>query len=167
MAVFKYLMAEAHVAGLIESGNILFRPPSVFKALEGDLVRGDAHDGALRHAPDEGLLARRDDGAVVDWTGMVLKSTPKTNDIFTTCMSRELSEDLAADFKAPYCVEIKDPQVLVHRLRMRAHASSKIDYTTVFDGNMDYRPLALAPNVDWALPEKLVFLKPESFVLSK
>ena len=88
VAVFKYLTDEAHVAGLIESPIILFRPLSFFKALEGDLVRGDAHDGASRHAPDEGLCARLEDGAVIDWTGMVLKSTQKTNDVFTTCMSR-------------------------------------------------------------------------------
>lgn len=46
---------------------------------------------------------------------------------------------------------------------MRADRTSKFDYEQLVSGKVDYRERSREPGADWALPEKLVLIKPEDF----
>lgn len=162
MAIFKYFTEEAHALLLINRGELMLQPLSHFRGREADGVRGDPCDGILTYAPKDGLVMNMEDGRVITLEGGSLNSSVNQNDVFVYCASNQLSADLAEKFGA-YCVEIPDPDILVRRLRARAHPASQFDYEHVVSGKVDYREHSREPGVDWALPERLVLIKPEDF----
>ena len=162
MAIFKYFTEEAHALALINKGELMLQPLSHFRGREADGVRGDPRDGILTYAPKDGLVMNMEDGRVITLEGGSLNSSVNQNDVFVYCASTELSADLAAKFGA-FCVEIPDPDLLVRRLRMRAHPSSQFDYEQIVCGKVDYREHSREPGADWALPERLVLIKPVDF----
>ena len=143
---------------------MLWRPLSHFRVVEDDEVRGDARDGVLQHAPEGGLDIRGLDGKpfqlAIDAKRFV--SSVKCDDVFVYCLSNQRS-DLIAEKFGQYCIEINSVETLLHRLRRRACATSKIDYGQLKCGSIEYRSEAQAPLADWALPEKVAFIKPERF----
>jgi hypothetical protein len=84
------------------------------------------------------------------------------HDIFVYCASNQLSAILAEKFGA-FCVEIPDPSELMRRLKARNHHGSRFDYEQLVFGKVEYREHSRIPEADWALPEKLVLIKPASF----
>jgi hypothetical protein len=162
MPIFKYFTHEAHALALINKGELMLQPLSHFRAREADGVRGDPQDGVLTYAPQNGLVMNMNDGRVVPLEGGSFNSSVNQNDIFVYCASNQLSADLAKKF-GTFCVEIPDPEVLALRLRMRAKSTSQFDYEQLVCGKVDYREYGREPGVDWALPERLVLIKPESF----
>lgn len=162
MAIYKYFTDEAHALSFIRKGNLLMRPLSYFRALEADEgVRGDRRDGILTYAPVGGLQMNMQNGRVVTLEAASFNSSVQQNDIFVFCASNQLSADMAKQFGC-FCVEV-DPDCVIRRLKQRAHPSSQFDYDQIISGNVDYRARDKEPGVDWALPEKLVLIKPESF----
>lgn len=161
VAIFKYFSEEAHARAFIDRGKLLMRPLSYFRALEEDGGRADRRDGILTYAPAGGLELNMSDGKKVTLEDGSFNSSVQQNDIFLFCASREYSVELTEKF-GRFCVEI-DPDYLVRRLKQRAHPSSKFDYENIIHGTVEYRTYDRVPGVDWALPEKLVFIKPEDF----
>jgi len=163
MAIYKYFTEEAHALALIKKGELMLQPLSHFRGREADGVRGDPRDGVLTYAPKDGLVMNMEDGRVITLEGGSFNSSVNQNDIFVYCASNQLSADLAESF-GPFCVEIPDPDVLVRRLKMRAQRGSQLDYEQIVSGKVDYREHSRKPGADWALPERLVLIKPESFL---
>jgi hypothetical protein len=162
MAIYKYFTEEAHALALINKGVLMMRPLSHFRGREADGVRGDPRDGILTYAPKDGLVMNMEDGRVITLEGGSFNSSVNQNDVFVYCVSKQLSAELAEKFGA-FCVEIPDADLLVRRLKMRAHPSSQLDYEQVVCGDVDYREHSKKPGAAWALPERLVLIKPENF----
>ncbi len=160
VAIFKYFTEEAHALAFINKGELMMQSLSHFRALEDEEVRGDRHDGVLIYAPPDGVAMNMEDGRTV--TVQSFNSTVRQNDIFVYCTSHRLSAELAKEF-GPFCVEISDPEVLVRRLKLRAHPTSQFDYEQLVSGPVDYRAHDRKPGVDWTLPERLVLMKPDGF----
>jgi hypothetical protein len=167
MSIFRYFGKEEYATALIEQGQMLFRPLAYFRNLEGDAARGDPHDGKLRHSPAAGLEITKSDGSVINLPGCHFTSSTKENEIFICCFSNEFSEAIAAKFESPFCVEIENPDIIARRLNMRVSRASKLDYSNIFFGDVEYRALEAEPGADWALPEKLAFIKPPEFADQK
>jgi hypothetical protein len=162
-SIYKYLTEETHARALIERGEIRFRLLAAFRALEGDGVRGDTHDGKLQYAPGSTLPLTKENGEVVELPGYRFTSSVRAEDIFAYCMSRAKTKELASEFASPFCVEIKDPIRLISRIRSSVRLRSKLDRKHIYHGPIDYRSRDTAPGVDWALPERMALVKPESF----
>ena len=162
MSIFKYFTEEAHALALIKKGVLMMQPLSHFRGREADGVRGDPRDGILTYALEDGLVINRNDGSAIMFEDGSFNSSVNQNDIFVYCASNQLSAELAEKFGA-FCVEIPDPELLVRRLKQRAHPTSHLDYEQVVCGNVDYRERSREPGVDWALPERLVLIKPNDF----
>ncbi|WP_298332517.1 hypothetical protein [Asticcacaulis sp.] len=162
MAIFKYFTEEAHALALIKKGLLMMQTLSHFRGREADGVRGDPRDGILTYAPQNGLVMNMQDGRIIRLDGGSFNSTVNQNDIFVYCTSNQLSAKLAASF-GKFCVEIPNPELLVSRLKQRAHPTSQLDYDQVVYGKVDYRDHRKEPKADWALPERLVLIKPDDF----
>lgn len=160
--VFKYFPEERFALALINKGELLLRPLSYFRAYEDDGVRGNRLDGVLIHSPAAGLQINKEDGSILVIAGGRFTSSAKQDDIFAYCVSNALSADLAEEF-GRFCVEIYDPATVIRRLNARACRTSQLDYAQVLSGNVEYRSIDREAGIDWALPEKLAFIKPEVF----
>ena len=142
---------------------MLLRPLSHFRVYEDGQVRGDSSEGLLAFAPQGGLQITKQDGSAFTLEGWRFISSAKQDDIFVFCASNQLSAELADRFGSPFCVEVSDPDRLISRLKSRAHPTSHLDYEHLVGGKVDYRDLDQEPKIDWALPERLAFIKPKSF----
>lgn len=168
MALYKYLAEEAYARALIDKGQIFARPLSYFRAYEDELVRGDPDDGKLRYEPEEGLVLTKENGDVVEMPpGWRFRASVRVDDIFVYCLSTELSPEIAAKFECPFCVEIKEPMRLLGRISMHVRLRSKLDRRGIYSREIDYRKLEAAPGADWALPERVAFIKPEGWAWQK
>jgi hypothetical protein len=151
----------------MDKGEIYARPLAFFRAFEDEQVRGDPDDGMLLHVPETGLVLTKENGEIVELPeGWRFRASAKENDIFVYCLSQERSEDLAAKFESPFCVEVRDPVRLLGRIASSARLRSRLD-RHIYSRAVDYRSLAAAPGVDWALPERVAFIKPESWAWQK
>lgn len=161
VAVFKYFTDEKHAVAFVKRGALLLRPLSHFKMLDDEGVRGDREEGTLTFQPEGGLqLTRVEDGTTLSIQGS-FNSSASENDLFVFCASNQRSTELAEKFGS-YCVEI-EPDVLIGRLKARAHPSSQLDYDQIVAGKVDYRSPEMRPEADWALPERIALIKPQSF----
>ncbi len=167
MSLYKYLAEEAYARALIDKGQIFARPLSYFRAYEDELVRGDPDDGKLRYEPEGGLVLTKDNDDVVEMPpGWRFRASVRVDDIFVYCLSTELSPEIAAKFECPFCVEVKEPGRLLGRISMHVRLRSKLD-RMVYSREVDYRKLTAAPSADWALPERVAFIKPEGWAWQK
>lgn len=163
MAIFRYLPRESYALDLLKRGRFLCQPLAYYRAQEDGEVRGDARDGELRHAPKDGLVITKADATQVTLDGVSFSSAARHETIYVFCASTELSVDIARAFNSPFCVEIHDPDRFADRIRRRADRTSRFDYAGLVAGPIDYRELHESPQADWALPERLAFIKPPSF----
>ncbi len=163
MSVYKYFTDEGHARAFLRHGAMLLRPLSHFRNLEADGVRGDGGDGVLTYAPAGGLQVTKSDGTEVVLADTAFVASARCGDIFIWCASDRLSEEIAAGFRSPFCVEVLDPDVLVGRLRARASPKSRLDYAGALGQSVTYHPRERPPIVDWALPDRVAFNKPASF----
>lgn len=161
-SIYKYVSAEGFARALIEKGQLCLRSLAYFRAYEDASVRGDPHDGKLRYEPESGLALTKDSGEVVTLPpGWRFRASVRPEDIFAYCLSLERSEILAERFESPFCVEIKDVDALFAGIKASVRLRSKLDRRNVHRGLVEYRDLAHAPGTDWALPEKVAFIKPQ------
>lgn len=168
MRLYKYLTKEAYARALVDSGELFMRALSYFRTSDDEFVRGDPDDGKLRHQPDEGLVVTKATGEVFRMPlGWQFRASVRANDIFVYCLSTELSPDIAARFQCPFCVEIREPARLIGRISRHVRLRSKLDRNGVFSREVSYRDLNAVPHVDWALPERVAFIKPEDFAWQK
>jgi len=115
----------------------------------------------LRYKPEGGVTINLGDRPFQN--NMAFVSVVKVNDIYVYCMSNTLSEELAARFNSPFCVEIQHCLGFIGRIRRHVRLRSRLDHANVFARSIDYRGLEREPGADWALPERLAFIKPEPF----
>lgn len=162
MAIFKYFSHEAHAQALIAKGLLMMQSLAHFRGREADGIRGDPADGVLMYAPEGGLTLNMEDGRKINLSDGIFNSSVRQDEIFVYCASNQLSVELAQKF-GPYCVEIADPEDLVRRLKLRSHPTSRLDYSNPVFGNVEYRDYETMPGADWAIPERLVLIKPEHF----
>lgn len=168
MPLYKYLAEEEYARALIDKGQVFARPLSYFRAFEDNLVRGDPDDGKLRYEPEEGLLLTKENGEVVAMpAGWRFRASVRAQNIFVYCLSTELSGEIAEKFECPWCVEIAEPHRLLGRIARHVRLRSQFDRQGIYSQEVDYRKLAVAPGVDWALPERVAFIKPESWAWQK
>jgi hypothetical protein len=50
---------------------------------------------------------------------------------------------------------------------MHVRLRSKLDRRDIYSREVNYRKLAAAPGADWALPERVAFMKPEGWAWQK
>jgi hypothetical protein len=70
-------------------------------------------------------------------------------------------------FKCSWCVEITEPHRLLGRIAQHVRLRPQFDRQGIYSQGVDYRKLAVAPGVDWALPERVAFIKPEGWEWQK
>ena len=160
--IYKYLSQESFALDFIHKGRMKFDTLAYFRAYEDEQVRGDPDDGKLVAAPAAGLQINRESGPEI-WPGWRFEASVKAEDLFVFCLSRERSEKLAVEFNSPFCVEVINPISLVSRVSASVKLRSKFHRERVYHQVIDYRPPDAPPKGDWALTEKLAFIKPTSF----
>lgn len=159
---FRYFDQEKYALNWITRGRLRFRPLSYYRQLEGIDVRGDANDGRLIHRPKGGVLITKADGTEVLLEGYQFEAAAMDNQIFVQCFSSVLSQELASKFGA-HCVEVRSVERVVERIKSRARTASRLDYSMIYHREIEYRPLDVPPMADWALPERVTFIKPPEF----
>lgn len=163
MALYKYFTDERFANAFIRKGNMRFGSLASYRQFEDGGVRGDPKDGTLHYEPHEGIeITMVADGRKLSGISF---STAAQN-MFVYCMSSELSSERAAEL-GPFCVEVADPDTIVARLRARATNASKLDYAAVVCGETEYRPYDKIPGADWAVPERVVMIKPPEYAPQK
>lgn len=95
--------------------------------------------------------------------GSQFVSSAKADQLFVYWLSRTKSEKLASDFNAPYCVKINDPTRFIWRLAKMVRLRTRLDRKRVLSGPVIYRSVRSEPLADWALPERVAFIKPETY----
>lgn len=164
VSIYKYVSAETHAQALIEKGKLYLRSLAYFRSYEDAGVRGDPDDGRLRYQPESGLTLNKADGELVTLPpGWGFSASVRDKDIFVYCLSRERSEALAEKFQSPFCVEIKNANALVAKVKASVRLRSWLERQRVHWGPVEYRDLALTPGGDWALPERVAFIKPQAW----
>lgn len=159
-SLFKYVTEEKYATDLIENGNIFMQTLSNFHRYEDENVRRDEDDGRLHYAPEGGLPLTFEGKDPAIWDGWRFVSSVKADRVYVYCLSTEKSEELAEKFESPFCVEIHSPPALFGRLMRNVRLRSQLERKRLHHGPVDYRALDAAPIVDWALPEKVAFVKP-------
>lgn len=163
VSIYKYVSEERFAQALIEKGQLYLQSLADFRSYEDALIRGDPDDGKLRYQPEPGLTLTKADGEVVNLPGWRFRASVHAEDIFVYCLSFERSEALAEKFQSPFCVEIKDADALFAKTKGSVRIRSKLDRRNVYRGAVEYRDPATAPGADWALPEKVAFIKPPAW----
>jgi hypothetical protein len=159
MSLFKYFTAESHANAFMRKGTMRFGSLDFYRGIEDGGIRGDPKDGTLNYAPAEGIeITMVADGRRLTGTAF----TTAAAGMLVYCVSGDFSAVRAKEFGA-FCVKIEDPEAIVRRLTARASASSRLDYSRVFVGLADYRSLDQIPGIDWALPERVVLIKPPEY----
>lgn len=168
MPLFKYFTEEEHARALIEKGQIFARSLSYFRTFEDELVRGDPDDGKLQYEPDDGVFITKANGEVVAMPrGWRFRASVRAEDIFVYCLSTELSGEIADKFECRWCAEIAEPHMLLGRIARHVRMRPKFDRRGIYSQRVDYRKLNVRPGVDWALPERVAFIKPEGWAWQK
>jgi len=163
VSLYKYVPEERFAQALIEKGQLYLQSLAHFRNYEDAQVRGDPDDGKLRYQPEPGLTLTKSDGEVVTLPGYRFSASVRAEDIFVYCLSLERSDTLAEKFQSPFCVEIKDADALFAKTKGSVRLRSRLDRRNVYRGPVDYRDLTSAPGGDWALPEKVAFIKPPAW----
>lgn len=159
MTIFKYFSNERYARTFMRKGEMRFGSLAYYRGIEDGGVRGDPKDGMLHYAPAGGIeITMVADGRKIKGTTF----TATAESMFVYCASNDLSAERARDFGL-FCVEITDPDTIVRRLKLRAYASSRLDYDRVHIGATEYRPLDQIPAADWAVPERVVLVKPPEY----
>lgn len=156
--LYKYLPAK-YVDAFVRDGAILFRSLSYFRDYEDAQVRGDEFEGTRLHRPQNGLeitLTATQEKIVLPHS---FESTASEDDIFVFCLSTVLSTDLAAQFQASACVEILNSGRFIGGVRAALMRRPSIKNKMLIHGELKYYTPAQPPIIDWALPEKIVMSK--------
>lgn len=164
-SIYRYFTQEQHALDFMSKGMVFLNTLAFFRRCEWDGARGDPHDAQLCYQPDGGLaLNNLTTGQAMQLPeGSQFVSSAKADQMFVYCFSLTKSEALAREFGAPFCVEVKDPIHLVARMSRKVQLRSRLDRSRILNGPVVYRSVRAEPLADWALPERVAFIKPESY----
>lgn len=163
-SIYKYLTEEQHALDLMQKGSVFLNTLAFFRRSEDD-ARGDPHDAQLRYQPEGGLtLTNLTRGQVMQLPdGSQFVSSAKADQMFVYCLSQTKSEGLANEFNAPWCVEIKNPVSFIGRMARMVKLRSRLDRNRILTSPITYRSVTTEPLADWALPERVAFIKPDTY----
>ena len=163
-SIYRYFTDEQRALDLMQRGIVFLNTLAYFRRCEDD-ARGDPHDAQLRYQPEGGLpLTNVTTGQAMQLpSGSQFVSSAKADQLFVYCLSQTRSESLAREFKAPFCVEIKDAVHFIGRISRMVLLRSRLDRNRILRGPVTYRSVKAEPMADWALPERVAFIKPESY----
>lgn len=156
-------MPSKYLESFIREGVVLFRPLSYFRDYEDKQIRGDEFEGTRLHRPDNGLeitLIETQQKIILPYS---FESTVNEEDIFVFCLSTVLSKNIAAQFQADSCVEIKDASVFISAIRSALSRRPSIKNKTLIYGPVNYYSPDQPPIIDWALPERIAMSKLNSY----
>ena len=164
MALYKYFSEERFARALIERGEVFMQTLANFRGYEDNDVRRDPNDGQLRYEPAGGLPIQFEGREANEpWHGWRFTSSVKEEDVYVYCLSTERSGELAERFESPFCVEICNSVSLIGRIRRKVQLRSQLERKHLYADPVDYRSVEAIPAADWALPEKVAFIKPEGW----
>lgn len=162
-SLYKYLPPK-YVEAFIREGAVLFRPLSYFRDYEDAQVRGDEFEGTRLHRPQNGLeitLTATQQKVILPHS---FESSAHEDDIFVFCLSTVLSADLAAQFQASVCVEIRNPSKFIAGVRAALLRRPSIKSKMLVHGEVKYYAPDQPPIIDWALPEKIAMSKLSAYI---
>ena len=163
-SIYRYFAQEQHALDFISKGVVYLNTLAFFRQCE-DAARRDPHDAQLRYQPEGGLaltnVTRGQEMQLPEGSQFV--SSAKADQMFVYCLSQTKSEALAKQFGAPFCVEIKDSIRLVARMSRMVQLRSRLDRSRILNGAVSYRSVKAEPMADWALPERVAFIKPDTY----
>lgn len=165
ISLFKYFAEEEHALALINHGKLLLRTLASFRAFENDSARGDPDDAVLQYKPAEGLEITKTETGKTFRMHRTFRSSVKADQIFVYCLSTELSEHIAERFGSRFCVEIPSLR-LINSIRRAVRLRSGFD-RKIYAGPVEYRRGDQPPKVDWALPERISFMKDQHWDYQK
>jgi hypothetical protein len=158
LRLYKYLPAK-YVQTFVREGAVLFRSLSYFRDFEDEQIRGDQFEGTRVHRPQGGLEI-----TLVETQQKVLlahsfESSANEDDIFVFCLSTVLSAELATQFQADACVELRKPARFIAGVRAALERRPSIKSKLLVHGEVNYYTPDHPPIVDWALPERIAMSK--------
>lgn len=162
-SLYKYLPSK-YVEAFVREGAVLFRSLSYFRDYEDAQVRGDEFEGTRLHRPQNGLevtLTATQQKVILPHS---FESSANEDDIFVFCLSTVFSEDLAAQFQASACVEIRNPSRFIAGVRAALLRRPSIKSKKLVHGEVKYYTPDQPPIIDWALPEKIVMSKLSAYI---
>jgi hypothetical protein len=157
-SLYKYL-PEKYADDFMSKGAILFRSISYFRDYEDAQVRGDEFEGTRLYKPQgrlETTITKTQQKVVLPHA---MESSANEGDIFVYCLSTILSAELAMEFKADICIEIRDPSRLIGGIRAALKRRASIKNKMLVHGEVKYYTPEEPPIVDWALPERIAMSK--------
>ncbi|MBB5687655.1 hypothetical protein [Sphingobium boeckii] len=161
--VYRYFAEEDWARDFIERGQLQLCTMAYYRGFEDADIRRDPDDGRLMYHPSDGLQMNHENGQVYNLEGYRFTASVKAAEMFVYCMSNERSEFLAERFESPFCVEIRKPISLAGKMLSSIRLRRHLDGKRIYHGPVDYRGQARIPAADWALPERLAFIKPNDW----
>jgi hypothetical protein len=162
--LFRYFTHRQHALDLMNKGVLFLNTLAFFRRCEHE-ARGDPHDAQLRYQPEGGLsltnVTRGEAFQLPD--GAQFVSSAKADQLFVYCLSNTKSAALVKEFSAPFCVEIKDPVRFVGRIARAVQLRSRLERGRIINGPVTYRSVKAEPLADWALPERVALIKPDTY----
>jgi hypothetical protein len=150
-SLYKYFSEQKHAEAFV-SGEMLFRSLAYFRDYE-DAVRGDQYEGTSNYRPVGGLVVNNLTQGTTFTLQMAFESSVRAKEIFVYCVSRTLSKELAEEFGAVVCVEIKNPS------RLCARIEAALPPTATFKARrVDYYS-STEVGSRWALPDDIATSK--------
>jgi|HubBroStandDraft_6_1064221.scaffolds.fasta_scaffold710729_1 hypothetical protein len=152
--LFKYFSDLKHAEQFLD-GGMLFRSLAYFRDIE-DEARGDEYEGTSKFLPDGGLIvSNQTQGTTFTLSpSMAFESSVNAREIFVYCVSQVLSADIAKEFNAVACVEVRRVAVFCDRIRRVLPATATFGARPV-----DYYPQTQGGSPRWALPEHIATSK--------
>lgn len=152
-SLFRYFDQRQWASAFL-SGNLLFRPLSYFRSYE-DQIRGDTNEGVAVFEPAGGLvITNHTKGTTFTLPGHRLESVVRQDEIFVYCLSRVRTAELAAEFGAVICVEIRNIPEFCRRVQAAMPAGA--EYVA---GRVKYYRATDAASPRWALPDMIAMSK--------
>jgi len=140
-------------------GEILFRSLSFFRDYEDKRVRGDQKEGTSIFRPEGGLIVTNyTQGTTFTMPNSAFEAITNQEEIFVSCASRSLIDELRKEFESVVCVEILKTQTLCARIQRALPTNA-----TFRAGRVEYYHQKDAPNPRWALPDQIALSKFESY----
>lgn len=162
-SLYKYLPPK-YVDAFVGRGELLFRSLSYFRNYEELHVRGDRFEGRRVFNPTAGLELTKvetDEKLLLPWA---FEASVRDRDIYVFCLSQTFSLELAQEFGADACVEIKDPIALIARIRSSLRLRMWVKHSRLLHGPVDYYSPEEPPVAEWAVPERMVMRKTTDYV---
>jgi hypothetical protein len=151
-SVYKYFSEHKYAEAFLD-GQMLFRSLAYFRDNE-DAVRGDEYEGTSTFLPDGGIVVSNQTQGTTFTLPMAFESSVKAYEIFVYCTSRTLSANVAGQFNAVTCVEVRNVKALCTRIRstLPSTATFRARPVEYYSRNQDCNPR-------WALPDHIATSK--------